>query len=127
MVRPTLPVSFAPYNESTIVRVWTGVIGPRMSKISAPSRKNGRNSGKNNANRWFTSICSRSDSICEKSGLRVKSAVRFDVTPYSKLTPPSGDGAGRGLWAHAGHHSPAPRPRERSLGVHEMGVRRQNL
>ena len=36
------------------------------------------------------SICGRSDSIWEKSGLSVKSAVRFDVMPYLTLTPPSG-------------------------------------
>ena len=40
--------------------------------------------------RWFTSICVRSDSICEKSGFTVKSAVRFDVTPYLTFNPASG-------------------------------------
>ena len=45
VVRPTLPVSLAPYAGSTMVRVWTAVIGARMLKISAPSRKKGRSSG----------------------------------------------------------------------------------
>jgi len=83
VVLPTFPVIFAPYRGSTIVRVWMRFIGPRMSKISCPSRKNGRSSEKNSGNRRFTSICG-------KSGLQVKSSVRFDVRPYLKLTPPSG-------------------------------------
>ena len=40
--------------------------------------------------RWFTSICVRSDSICEKSGFTVKSAVRLDVMPYLTFSPASG-------------------------------------
>ena len=62
----------------------------QLDGISAPSRKKGRSSGKNSGNRWLTSICGRSDSICEKSGLPVKSAVRFDVMPYFTFTPASG-------------------------------------
>ena len=90
MKRPALPVSFAPQVGSTMVRVCTKVTGPGRSKISAPSTKNGRSSLKNRGKRWLTSIWGWSDSICEKSGLRVKSAVRFDVTPYLTLRPASG-------------------------------------
>ena len=61
-----------------------------MLKISAPSTKKGLSSEKKSGKRWLTSICGRFDSIWEKSGLIVKSAVRSEVTPYFTFTPASG-------------------------------------
>ena len=90
VVLPVLPVSLPPICGSTMVLVCTRFVRPGVRKISCPSRKNGRSSGKNSGYRWFVSICGRSASIWEKSGLRVKSAVRFDVTPYFMLNPKSG-------------------------------------
>ncbi len=65
--RPTFPVSFTPPMGSRICRVYTSRWG--VPKISAPSRKNARFSGKKSAKRSLTVIWLTSASIWEKSGL----------------------------------------------------------
>ena len=67
------PVLRAPHRGDVIVRVYATCTG--VSKRSKPSRKNGRFSGKKTAKRWFVVICATSASICEKSGLMVRSTA----------------------------------------------------
>jgi hypothetical protein len=91
-VLPLLPVTRVPARGELIVRVYATCSG--VSKRSNPSRKNGRFSGKNTAKRRLTVICAMSASICEKSGLMVRSSVLFAVgfhftsRPASVLTSP---------------------------------------
>jgi hypothetical protein len=63
---------------------WFGVL-----KSSIPSRKNGRFSAKNSANRSFTVTRLASDSTWEKSGLTVASRVT-DGSATLRFTPASG-------------------------------------
>src|SRR3954453_21096146 len=77
-----------PQAGAVIVRVYTAWIG--VGKRSAPSRKNGRFSGKNNANRSFAEICAVSDSTCEKSGLTVKSTALSAFGVYFTSSPACG-------------------------------------
>ncbi len=84
---PCLPVSFAPHFGSATVRVKTASI--RVVKVSIPSRKKGRFSGKNRANRSLTSSWATSASTWEKSGLTVPLRVRFGVMPQRTERPAS--------------------------------------
>ena len=70
-----------------MVRVNTTSIG--VAKKSTPSRKNGRFSGKNSANRSLTSSCATSASTWEKSGLTVALSVRLEVKPQRVVSPGS--------------------------------------
>jgi len=68
-----LPVARTPQRGDVIARVWTARSG--VEKSSTPSRKNGRFSGNESANRSLAEICAVSLSTCEKSGLTVKSSA----------------------------------------------------
>src|SRR5439155_1287115 len=85
---PTLPESLSPASGSATVRVNTAWIG--VLKRSAPSRKNGRFSGKNSANRVFTSSWATSASTWEKSGFPVALSVRLELMPHRKSRPKEG-------------------------------------
>jgi hypothetical protein len=88
LVPETLPVSFTAPTGWMTRRVYTSECG--VAKFSRPSRKKGRFSGKNRAERGSKLNCPASDSICEKSGLTVPFRVRLLVIPHRTLPPSSG-------------------------------------
>ena len=103
----SFPVTFTPSSGSATVRVKTALMG--VEKKSAPSRKNGRFSGKKSANRSFSASCAASASTWEKSGFTAAETVTLGVIPHRMERPgstlaspalsgPSGKSARSAVW-----------------------------
>jgi hypothetical protein len=82
---PDSPVSLAAKAGLTTARVWRAFRG--VWKVSRPSRKKGRFSGKKMGKRSLAVTTIWSASTWAKSGLKVTSAVTVGVKPMRAVTP----------------------------------------